>query len=86
MPVKKGGWIQEVDKEMKKDKTTGAFTKQAKAKGKSVKAYAAEVVKKYKGKKMTKAQETLFDRAVLAQTFERLAKKRKAKKDKKVKK
>ena len=41
---KKGGWIAEVDKEMKEKGTVGAFTKQAKEAGMSVHTFAKKVI------------------------------------------
>ena len=71
-------WIQQVEKEMEKDGTEGAFTRQAKRAGKSVHDFAKEVVAKYKGKEgLTKHQETLLKRAVLALNFEKMRKKKK---------
>ncbi len=71
-------WIQEVEKDMEKDGTEGAFTRQAKRAGKSVHDFAVEVVKRYKGKDgLTDHQETLLKRAVLALNFEKMRKKKK---------
>jgi hypothetical protein len=48
-------------------KNKGLFTAAAKRKGKSVQGYAADVIKKYKGKKgMTDRERTLLKRAVFA--------------------
>jgi hypothetical protein len=48
-------------------KNEGKFTASAKRAGKSVQAYATEVIRKYKGKKgLTEAQKTLLRRAVFA--------------------
>ena len=52
----------------------GVFTKKAKAKGKSVQAYAREVIKKYKG---TGRQTRLLRQAVFARNAGRWAKRRK---------
>jgi len=50
-----------------KKKNEGKFTAQAKRAGKSVQAYATEVIRKYKGKEnATAAQKTLLRRAVFA--------------------
>tara|TARA_R110002096_G_scaffold261701_1_gene455299 strand:- start:431 stop:667 length:237 start_codon:yes stop_codon:yes gene_type:complete len=76
----KKNWMQKVDREMDKDKTVGAFTRQAKRAGMSVQAYARKVIKELKGKKgLSVAQKTLLKRAVLARTYKRIAKKRKKK-------
>ena len=72
-------WIQDVEKEMKKDGTEGAFSAKAKRAGKSTHAYALEVVKKYKGKDNTPAQSKLLKQAVLALNFEKMADKKKSK-------
>jgi hypothetical protein len=73
--AKKKDWIQGVEKSMKKRGTEGAFTKEAKRHGKSVKAYATEVIKKYKGQKgLNMKQKRTLRRAVLARTFERMNK------------
>ena len=69
-------WIGNATKSMKKRGTTGSFTALAKRKGKSVSKYANEVIKKYKGKKKTPAQLTLFRKAVFARNMKR-ARKRK---------
>ena len=55
-------------------KMRGAFTKKAKAKGKSVQAYAREVIRKYKG---TGRQTKLLRQAVFARNAGRWAKRRK---------
>jgi len=48
-------------------KNEGTFTASARRAGKSVQAFATEVIKKYKGKKgLTETQKTLLKRAVFA--------------------
>ena len=47
----KKNWVQKVEKSMKKDKTVGAFTRQAKKAGMGVQAYARKVIRELKGKK-----------------------------------
>ncbi len=47
---RKGNWLKKADASMKRRGTEGLFTKKAHAKGKSVQAYAREVIRKYKGK------------------------------------
>lgn len=72
------GWIQNVERDMKKDKTEGSFSAKAKRAGKSTQAYANEVVKKYKGKpNLTDAQDKLLKQAVLALNFAKMRKKKK---------
>jgi hypothetical protein len=66
----KKNWIQKANAEMKRKGTKGAFTKQAKAHGKGVQAYATEVIKKYKGKKgLTKIERRNLRRAVFAKNM-----------------
>ena len=73
MPKK--DWIQKAEKEMKKRGTEGAFTRQAKRHGKSVQAYATEVIKKYKGKKgLTKTELRDLRRAVFAKNMGKINK------------
>jgi len=57
-----------------KKRMRGVFTKKAKAKGKSVQAYAREVIRKYKG---TGRQTKLLRQAVFARNAGRWAKRRK---------
>ena len=59
----------------------GAFTKKADAHHKTVKVYAAEIVKRYKNRGWEKAPKPVaakrtYRQAVLAQVFERIAKKK----------
>ncbi len=62
MPNKKGNGDIHI-----KEKNEGTFTASAKRAGKSVQAYATEVIKKYKGKEgLSKPQKTLLRRAVFA--------------------
>ena len=75
-------WIQSVEKEMKEDNTEGSFSAKAKKAGKSTHDYAMEVIKKYKGKDNTAAQERLLKQAVLALNFEKMRKKKSGDKDK----
>jgi len=71
----KKDWIQKANAEMKKKGTKGAFTRQAKAHGKSVQAYATEVIKKYKGKKgLTAIQKRNLRRAVFAKNMGKINK------------
>lgn len=71
-------WMQEVNEDIKRRGTAGLFTKKAKRHGKSVHEYAKEVVRKYKGKPdLSPQQKTLLKEAVLALTYERIAKERK---------
>ncbi len=59
----KKNWIQRATN----PKTKGAFTRQAKQHGKSVQAYATEVIRKYKGKPdLTPTQLRDLRRAVFA--------------------
>ena len=75
--VKKKNWIQKVDKKMEKNKTVGAFTRQAKRAGMGVQAYARKVIRELKGKKgLSASQKTLLKRAVLARTYGKMAKKK----------
>tara|TARA_R110000824_G_scaffold28034_1_gene94562 strand:+ start:176 stop:406 length:231 start_codon:yes stop_codon:yes gene_type:complete len=75
--VKKKNWIQKVDKKMEKNKTVGAFTRQARRANMGVQAYARKVIREWKGKKgLTAAQKKLLKRAVLARTYGRMAKKK----------
>jgi len=71
--AKKKNWIQKVEKGIEKRGTEGAFTAEAKRHGKSVKAYAEYVIKKYKGKKgLSKTELRTLRRAVLARNFEKM--------------
>tara|TARA_B110000902_G_scaffold233634_1_gene277572 strand:- start:437 stop:2362 length:1926 start_codon:yes stop_codon:yes gene_type:complete len=76
MKLKKGGWIDNVDKEMKKKGTVGAFTKQAKKAGMSVHKFAKKVIDNPKD-----FTERTRKRAQLALTFEKISKDRKFKKE-----
>ena len=69
-------WIGKATKTMKKRGTSGSFTAAAKRRGKSVSAYANEVIRRYKGKKKTPAQLKLFRKAVFARNMERLRRKK----------
>lgn len=67
-------------KEMTKKLDKGAFTRKAKAADKSVKAFAREIVNKYKDQKWKDARNPktalrTYRQAVLAQVFERIGKK-----------
>jgi len=73
------GWIQSVEKEMKKDGTEGTFSAKAKKAGKTTHQYALEVIKKYKGKNNTPAQEHLLKQAVLSENFRNMREKKKKK-------
>ena len=69
-------WIGKATKQMQKRGTAGSFTAAAKRRGKSVSAYANEVIRRYKGKKKTPAQLKLFRRAVFARNMERMRRKK----------
>ena len=76
----KENWMQKVNEDIKRRGTAGVFTAKAKRHGKSVHDYAKEVVRKYKGKPdLSPKQKTLLKEAVLALTYERIAKDRKGK-------
>jgi len=70
-------WVQAVEKDMKKDKTEGSFSAKAKKANKTTHAYALEVIKKYKGKKNTDAQNRLLKQAVLSENFRAMREKKK---------
>ena len=78
MPPKKkkkdDDWLQEADKEMEKEGTVGTFTEKAKRKGKSVQAYANEVIKKYKGKTKNAAELKLLRQAGYAKNAKKINK------------
>jgi len=58
-------------------KRPGAFTRKAKAHGMGVKCYATKVIREYKRhEKHTPAQTRTYRQAVLARTFEKMAKKK----------
>jgi len=69
---KKKKWLQKAVASMKRRGTVGAFTRQAKAKGMGVQAYASYVIRRFKGKpNLTASQKTLFRRAVFARNMRR---------------
>ena len=74
MPPRKKNWLQSASKEMKREGSAGLFTRKAKAHGKSVPAYANEVIKRYKGKTNTKAEVKLLRQAVFAKNAQKFRK------------
>ena len=73
-PKKDANWLQEAEKEMQKEGTEGKFTEKAKRAGKSVSAYANDIIAKYKGKTKTPAQLKLLREAVFAKNAQKFRK------------
>ena len=73
-PKKNDNWLQSAETEMQKEGTEGKFTEKARRAGKSVSAYANEVITKYKGKTKTPAQLKLLREAVFAKNAQKFRK------------
>jgi hypothetical protein len=71
MPPKTDNWLQRADRAMAKAGTEGTFTAKAKRAGRPTQKFAADVVRRLKGKKKTPAQLKLFRQALFAQNVTR---------------
>tara|TARA_R110000765_G_scaffold152298_3_gene255095 strand:+ start:2516 stop:2755 length:240 start_codon:yes stop_codon:yes gene_type:complete len=74
IPPRKKNWLKSANKSMKKKGTIGSFSREAKARGKSVPTYARQVIKKLKGKPKTPNQTRLLRRAVFANNAQKFNK------------